>query len=156
MYREALLPLLLSDAALVLFGPEGHRLMPIHEVFDGRLRLLPGEFIIAAQVPRAMAQAPFTHIKRTFTERIGYPAVTVAALRWQGELRVAFSGLGSAPFRSGAMEQALNNRALPAKERVEGALSLLPEPPMDSCEGSGGYRAQLLALALEEVLEVLG
>lgn len=153
LYREASLPLLLVDATLELFGPGGRRTVPIHEVFDGRIRPLPGEFIVSARVDKKLAQSPFVHIKRTFTEKIGYPAVTAAALFAEGKIQTAFSGICSYPFRSAEIEQALNDRTLTSNVRAEAAASLLPEPPRSDCEGTGAYRLQLFQMAIQEIIE---
>jgi len=154
MYREAALPLLLADATLELFGPTGRRTASIHAVFDGRMRLLPGEFVVSARIEKRVTEMPYAHIKRTFNEKIGYPAVTAVALKMEGCIRIAFSGICSHPFRSPQIEQAVNDRSIEPKARAEAAASLLPEPPHSDCEGSGAYRRHLLQMVAQEIIEL--
>lgn len=152
IYKESVLPLLLTDANITLFGPTGKRSECIHEVFKKRIQLLNGEFINAVRLESKYAHMPYTHIKRAFSEKIGYPAVTIAAILVDGIIRAAYSGICSYPFRSIEMEQALNNKAFSIEERVKEAVSLLPEPPQTDCEGSAEYRKEIMQIALRQVV----
>ncbi len=152
IYREATLPLLLADAELELFGSNGRRTVTIHDVFNGRIRLFPGEFIVSVCVDSAIAKLPYAHIKRTFTDKIAYPAVTIAAILMDNTIRIALSGICSFPFRGLQMEKVLNERRVPLSKRIEHALSLLPETPQTDAEGSGAYRAHLMQLMLTEII----
>ncbi|NLV59676.1 MAG: FAD-binding protein [Clostridiales bacterium] len=156
IYREAVLPLLLSDAMVALWGPEGPRQAPIQDVFQGRMRLREGEFVHQILVNTAYTQAPFFHIKQTLGEKIGYPAVTIAML-WDGEQRrMAFSGICEKPFRSTAMENAMNNPAKPLADRVAQAMDCLPMGTLENQEGSGTYRRQILHKLLTQFGEKSG
>jgi len=153
IYRETSLPLLLADAEVTLFGPAGQRTVPLQSVFQGRLLPKPGEFMVQAHIPGWALQEPYAHIKRTAQEKIDYPLVTVTALRKDGALRAAFSGLCPYPFRSGQLEAVLNDRALSCRERAEQAAGLLPEPALINVEGSGAYRLFVLKNTLTALLE---
>ena len=72
IYREAVLPLLLSDAEITTAGVRGFRKYSIHDVFKERLLLPKGELLIGAAVAREFTEAPFFHIKKTKT-KIDYP-----------------------------------------------------------------------------------
>ena len=154
IYRETVLPLLLADAKLELFGPEGGRTVSIHEVFNERIQLLPGEFIASAQVDAEKARMPHAHIKRTFSEKTAYPAITAAALHVDGEIRIAFSGVCDHPFRNRKIEGAINDRTRSPKTRAEAAASLLPKAPTTDCEGSGAYRLELLKIVVEDIIGI--
>lgn len=152
-YRETCLPLLLADASVTLFGGQGLRRVPFASVFNGRMRLEAGEFIVQVHVPREALQAPHYHIKQTANEKIDYPMVTVAAL-WQDRfLRVACSGLCAEPFRSAEMEAVLNAQNLSGADRVRKAVELLPQPAYDDVEGSAEYRKFVFQTILEALLE---
>lgn len=153
IYRESALPLLLTDARITLYGPQGVRNARFREIFNGRMELLPGEFVVQIHVGEHYVRAPYYHIKRTFCEKIAYPAVTVAAMRVDGKLRAAFSGICRLPFRSDAIDESLNDVARPAYRRAEHIISLLPYPPLSDGEGSGEYRAHLLKTVLIQMLE---
>lgn len=153
IYRETSLPLLASDAEVTLFGPRGERTIPLCGVFNGKLCPADGEFAVQVHVPAWAANTPHFHVKKTACEKIDYPLVSVAALAKDNFLRVAFSGVCPAPFRSAQIEQTLNNRALPISGRAKKALSQLPAPPHTDTEASGEYRAFVLENTLKEILE---
>lgn len=153
IYRETSLPLLLADADITLFGPEGARTVPLHSVFDGRMRLRPGELAVQLHVPAWALPARHFHIKKTTHEKIDYPLVSVAAICRGAQLRLGFSGVCAHPFRSEAIEAAVNDRTKSCRERAELAAALLPEPPHTDAEGSGEYRLFVWQNTLQTLLE---
>ncbi len=153
IYREASLPLLISDAQVTLFGPEGKRTVSFQSVFQGRIQLKQGEFIVQVHIPTWALSARYAHIKKTAHEKIDYPLVSLAAIWKDGNLRIAFSGICSYPFRSGEIESVLNDRTKPCKERAGQAVDLLPEPAYSDAKDSGEYRAFVLKNTLQALLE---
>lgn len=153
IYRETSLPMLLSEAKVTITGPEGLRTVPFSSVFPGKMQLKSGEFLVSLDIPSWALEARYAHIKHTTNEKIDYPLVSVAAL-WKGnELRTAFSGLCSHPFRSEEMESVLNDHSISIASRVEQSAELLPEPPYSDVEGSGSYRLFILKNTLTTLLE---
>jgi len=155
-YRETALALLLTDADVVLFGPDGSRTASIHAIFDGRMRLLPGEFVLQARIPAAYLALPFTHVKKTAAEKIDYPLISLCALSCPEGVRIALSGLLETPFRSQALETALNNRAESRELRLQNALACLPGEPIADYQGSAAYRRFVLGQTLSATMEVMG
>ncbi len=153
IYRETSLPLMLSDAQIDLYGPEGQRSVPFNTVYRGRMELKPQELVLRVHIPKWALHAGYAHIKRTTNEKIDYPLVNVTALWKDNCLRTAFSGICSYPFRSKAMEALLNDKGLPCHARAEKAVSLLPEPALTNVEGSGEYRAFVFKNTLQALLE---
>ena len=153
IYRETSLPLLLSDADITLYGPEGERTVSFGSIFHERMRINPGEMIMQVHVPVWALSARYLHVKKTANEKIDYPLVSIAALWRDDNLRIAFSGVCSYPFRSEQIEKTLNKRSIPTEERLKEALGLLPEPAYTDVEGSGEYRFFVLENALRELLE---
>lgn len=153
IYRETSLPLLLSDAGITLYGPEGECTIPFGSVFHERMRMKPGEMIVQVHVPIWALSARYSHIKKTANEKIDYPLVSVAALWKDDNLRIAFSGVCSYPFRSEQIENALNERTKPIEEKIKQAMGLLPEAAYADVEGSGEYRLFVLENTLRELLE---
>lgn len=153
IYRETSLPLLLSDADAVLFGPKGMRTVAFSDVFRQRMQLFPGEFAVQIHVPVWALNARYFHIKKTAQEKIDYPLVNVTAMERDGFLRVACSGACPFPFRSIAMEQALNNGSASREDRVQAASNFLPSPALTDVEGSGDYRLFVLRRTLLNLLE---
>lgn len=153
MYRETSLPLLLSDAEITIYGPDGEQTAPFQSLFDGRMLLKPGEIIVQVHVPVWALTARYVHIKKTAHEKIDYPLVSMAAMQKDHHWRLAFSGLCSYPFRSEPIETVLNDRAKTCRERAEMAAGLLPEAAYSDVEGSGEYRLFVLKNTLQELLE---
>ena len=112
-YREAVLPFLLSDSDVIIAGPKGMKVAAINQIFDEILQLKKGEFLVALTTHKRFIDAPFISIKRRQQWDTGYPLITIAALKIDGEIRVAISGLCPFPFRAKNMEAVLNNRQWP-------------------------------------------
>ena len=153
IYRETSLPLLLSDADVTIFGPEGERTVSFGSVFHERMRMQPGEMIVQVHVPVWALSASYAHIKKTANEKIDYPLVSVSALWKDDNLRIAFSGVCSYPFRSEQIEAVLNERKISCEQRAEKAAALLPEMVYTDVEGSGEYRLFVFKNTLRELLE---
>lgn len=153
IYRETSLPLLLSDAEITLYGPEGERTVSFPNVFNQRMQLEPGEMIVQIHVPAWALAACYVHVKNTANEKIDYPLVSIAAIWKKDKLRIAFSGVCSYPFRSTQIEKILNDRKKSCTERVEKAAELLPEPVYCDPEGSGDYRTFVFKNTLQTLLE---
>lgn len=155
LYRETSLALLLADASVTVLGGNGLCTVPFQSIFQGRMQLRAGELIVQVHIPAQLLQAQHYHVKRTANEKIDYPLVSMAAIRQNGHLRIAFSGLCSYPFRSTRMEAVLNDCTLPPSVRVEKAAQQIPEPAHSDVEGSGEYRVFVLKNMLHALLEEL-
>ena len=151
-YRECSLPLLVSDAKLLLSSGKRTRTVRFGDVFQQRMQLKPGELVVQALVPVSALRAPFAHIKKAPREKIDYPLVDVTAMVFRKKLRAAFSGVCEFPFRSAKVEAALNNRRKSIPERVQAAIRHLPTEPVTDAEGSGAYRLFMLERTLENLL----
>ncbi len=148
-YHETLLPLLLADSSLFIASPQGVRQVPVAEALSMGKRLPPGELIIRAEVDRAFAKQPYAHIKKSKTEKIGYPLISLAALNAQGTLRLAASGLCEHPFRF--CDVPVDNGRLPA-DTVEMLALSIPEPVADDIEGSAAYRMFIFKRTVEKII----
>jgi CO/xanthine dehydrogenase FAD-binding subunit len=153
IYRETSLPLLCCDASVTLFGPDGERTLPLQNIFREGIKLFPGELVTLVHIPLWASEAPYAHIKKAANEKIDYPLVSMAALKKDGVLRSAFSGICPYPFRSAEIEAALNDKALSLTERAEKAAELLPAPPVCDAEASGEYRLFVFKNTICELLE---
>ncbi|MBV7504681.1 FAD binding domain-containing protein [Bacillus sp. sid0103] len=154
-YREAVLPFLLADSQVLLVGPEGKKMVPINEIFHEQLHLKKGEFLVQLVSDTRFIRAPSVSIKRRQQWNMGYPLITIAALKLDHEVRVAISGLCPFPFRSKELEASLNNREIPIAARIDAALATLPKPILDDVEGSAKYRLFVLRNLLLDVWAAL-
>ncbi|CAM3823392.1 FAD binding domain-containing protein [Cohnella lubricantis] len=155
IYKEAVLPLLLTDSDVVVAGSSGIRRVPISRLFDREMRLGRGEFLVQFIVGSSYRSLPYASVKKRKASAIDYPVVTVTALAAPQGVRYAFSGLCAFPFRSEAVERALNERGLPPEERIRLAAGMLPEPILSDVKASADYRELVWRLTLTDVMEAL-
>lgn len=153
IYRETVLPLLLTDAEITTAGPQGLKKYAIHDLFKDRLQLPKGELLLSAAVARVYINAPFFHIKKTKNEKIDYPLITTDALIAEGNLRLAFSGLAAYPFRDKAVEGILNDQRLAFEDRAEHIARSLSGVLLDDMNGSSSYRRFVLKNTVVNILE---
>lgn len=154
-YREAVLPLLVADSRLVIAGKDGVREAVIHEVFNRQIQLEPGEFLLQTVTNREFVSLPSVHVKKRQIGNVGYPLVTLVAVKRGNRIRAAFSGVCGFPFRSAAIEQVLNTPGMSAEERAFQAAGQLPSQPLTNTEGSAGYRLFILKQTVKDAILVL-
>lgn len=154
-YREAILPFLLADSHLIIAGDRGLEEVPIHTVFNQTLRLTKGQFLVQIATDVTVLNAPFMTKKKRQQWETGYPLITGAAIKKDGQLRIAFSGVCPFPFRSLEMEQEMNNSALPFEDRISRALRFIPGPVLNDIEGSKEYRLFVMQNLLMDFLKEL-
>ena len=155
-YREAVLPLLLADSQLAVADLSGIKLHSIHDLFQRRLQLKKGELLVQVFVETKYADLPYMSIKERQQWDTGYPLVTVAALKTEENIRVAFSGVCSFPFRSAEVEEVLNQKDIPLEDRLQTALDYIPAPILNDGEGSDRYRKFVIKNLLFDIFKELG
>ncbi|KXZ23247.1 xanthine dehydrogenase [Bacillus nakamurai] len=154
-YREAVLPLLISDSLVGVAGRAGLHYHPINKVFNREIQLQKGDFLFNILIDRTYADLPFVSIKRRQQWNVGYPLVTVCALKKDEEVRMAFSGVCPFPFRSVEMEVMFNDKSYSLEDRVRRSLQYLPKPILDDVEGSSEYRIFVLQHTILDALHEL-
>ncbi|HBL37428.1 MAG TPA: xanthine dehydrogenase [Firmicutes bacterium] len=155
IYREAVLPLLLTDSELVIMGPGGQRRVGIQEVFQETMHLNPGEFVVQVGIDPLYTSLPYQGIKKTRLDKIDYPLVSIAVLKKDGKIRLAVSGLCAFPFRSLPMEEELNKGDIPLAERIRHLSAHLPAPILSDPHGSAEYREFLFQNTLLKMVREL-
>lgn len=154
-YREAVLPLLVSNSRVVLAGAGGMKEVSIHDVFRQHIRLENGQFVVQFRIGRRDITLPYVHYKKRQIGYVGYPVVTLSAVKKDRQIRMAFSGVCAFPFRSAEMERALNDPSMPIPERVEQAIRRLPAQVIANAEGSAAYRTHVLRQTMVEAMRTL-
>ncbi|WP_199619199.1 FAD binding domain-containing protein [Paenibacillus alkalitolerans] len=154
-YREAALPLLIADTDVVVAGTNGRRRIPLNSIFDKRPQLEAGELLLQLITPSEYLGLPYYCIKKRRQWDVGYPLITVAALKKEDKIRVSFSGVCRFPFRDERIEECLNDTRLNPEARIERAIQHLPRPVSDDVEGSPEYRIFVLKNTLLDVLQAL-
>lgn len=154
IYRETVQALLLTDAKVEIFGKNGLQLKSIHSVFNERMRLEPGEFVLRVYISKRYLKTPFNHVKKTSAEKIDYPLLSIAALSCPEGMRFAVSGLFAYPFRSKDLEGAFNNQSASKTQRLQDSLSCIPGPFIADYQGSAEYRRFVFKQTLAAMMEV--
>lgn len=157
-YREAVLPFLLTESVAELHGPQGFREQPLTELFDKRLKLGAGEFLLALRVPVAEVQLPSFYRRREKDSRVDYPIATLCALRGAEGIRLATAGAFTAPRRLVEAEAVLasgGDGAADGAERAAAAVAAIPARCKSDYRASAEYRRGMLELAVAEALAAL-
>ena len=75
---------------MVIVGPEGMKVAPINEIFHETTSIEKGEFLVQMATDKRFIDAPFISIKRRQQWETGYPLITIAALKMDGEIACCF------------------------------------------------------------------
>jgi CO/xanthine dehydrogenase FAD-binding subunit len=138
-----------------LAGAEGETLIPLDEVFQQKLQIGKGQFLVQILINKSYLHLQHFSLKKTKSTKVGYPVVSIAALVKDKKLRTAFSGICSYPFRSLEIENILNDSSLPVEGRVQQAVELLPSTIVHDIQASPEYRKFVFKNALLETIEAL-
>lgn len=155
IYKEAILPLLISNSKVVIGNSSGRRQVLLGDVFDKRIKLNDGEFIVNIIVDSCFLSQPYLHVKRTKNDKIDYPLITLAALKDNNRINIAFSGVCSYPFRSSLVEDYLNDTKQEYKTRINNVIDNIPDSILSDLAGSDDFRKFILQKMLIEVLKKL-
>lgn len=153
IYRESVLPLLLSESTIVIAFPGGRKEVPFKEIFDKRMGLNKGELIVSVGVDEKFLSLPYLHAKRTKSDKIDYPLITIAALKNHGYINIAFSGVCDYPFRSLEVEEYLNDESMSNDDKIDKAIDSIPGKILSDLLGSSGFRKFMLKKMLLEIIE---
>lgn len=162
-YREALLPFLLFNGEATLAGPGGMRRTSLATIFDKRLKLRPGEFLVALHGDPRLKTATTFYSRRTREPRVDYPLVTLCMARVGSEWSLVVGGACGAPVldREAGTLIAQGN---PAKSGVDGVTVSTAERVAErfaTClrtdmRAAADYRRALLLQSVEEGIRTLG
>lgn len=153
IYKEASLPLMLTDAQITIAGINGIRTVNINNFINKQVELSNGELIVKATIKKKYLNLPNIHVKRTKNEKIDYPLITTVAHKYKGKLNIGFSGLCEYPFRSKEMEDILNNDSYSKDNKIKKAIEKIPDAILTDLGGSGEYRRFMFEKVLHELLE---
>lgn len=155
MYREGILPLLLTDAKVKVAGNNGEKILNLNDIYTTQIQLEPGQFLMQVSIEKDYANLPFVHLKKAKVSKVGYPIVAVAALVRENRINVALSGVCEYPFRFIHSEDILNNTSLSISERIDQVVANLPSSIVEDIEASAEYREFVLRNILQDTVEQL-
>jgi CO/xanthine dehydrogenase FAD-binding subunit len=140
IYAESTLPLFVANAEVTVAGLEGIRRITMDELYDKGIKLNKGDLIVQVMVNTRFLSLPYVHVKRTKNDKIGYPLITIGALKDNNRIRYAFSGLCSFPFHSQTIEDILNRQNCDLNSKLDEAIRNLPDFIISDTTGSNDYR----------------
>lgn len=153
------------DATVHLLGPDGDRAVPIADFYllpgvtpDRETVLRQGELITRVDVPRTRAATRSRYLKLRDRASFEFAVVSVAAAlhldgRTVRDVRLAFGGVGTRPWRDTRVEAALRGRELTEAAITEAGIVLVRDAvPRDG----NGFKVELVQRALVSVLSELG
>jgi CO/xanthine dehydrogenase FAD-binding subunit len=155
IYKEAVLGHLIGDSSVIIYGEKGKRSVPIIQAFNQRLQLEKGELLFQLTTEMSYSNLPYISVKKTKQGKIEYPLISIAAVKKNNNIQMAFSGVCLFPFRSMEMEEYINNKALTKEQRIEQAISHLPAPIFGNIQGSSEYKKFVLRNLMERTLKTL-
>lgn len=153
IYKESILPLLLTNSKVFIYDGTSEIEKTINEIFNKKIQLKDNEFITKFAIDTKYLYSPYCHIKKTKSDKIDYPVLTTTALIDNNNLKIAFSGLCSFPFRNTQIEDILNNSCLNRENKLNKVIQNLPDTPMDNIDGSKEYRKFVLKNTVNKVLD---
>ncbi|MGW4033358.1 FAD binding domain-containing protein [Streptomyces sp. NPDC004838] len=153
------------DARVLTLGPDGRRSVPIGDFYrlpgstphqENALR--HGELITGVEIPESRSAAGSRYLKLRDRATFEFAVVSVAAAltRAKGvvtDVRLAFGGIATRPWRSPRAEDALRGRPLTRATIAEAGRALVEgAQPREH----NAFKAELVQRALADILEDLG
>ena len=153
IYKETVLPLLITNSDIVLAGKDGIRRLAFNEVFNKKIQLDKGEMIVQIIIKKKYIDLPYLHVKRTKNEKIDYPLISLVALMYKNKINIAFSGLCAYPFRLTEIENIINNKKIDDNEKIKGIIDNIPDKILNDISGKSKFRQFMIRRMLQEVLD---
>lgn len=153
IYKESVLPLLISNSDIVLESKSGRRIVPLNSVFDKKLLLENGEMLVKVMVKKKYIDCPYQHVKRTKSDKIDYPLLSVVALKDNEKINTAISGLCDYPFRSKKIENILNDPELEKDKKINKIMDNIPGEILNDVSGTSEYRKFMLGAIISEIID---
>jgi carbon-monoxide dehydrogenase medium subunit len=154
--------LLVLNAEINVFGPQGARTIPIRNFFRGMYEtaLAPEEILVDVKIPFTQENSRAVYLRYTALSANDWPCLGVAGFlaRESGrckELRVALGGVAATPVSIGGLEFAKDQ--ILDQGLTERILDLLDQQisPFSDLRGSEWYKRRMARLFVQKALEQL-
>ena len=154
-------PLLAMDAVVVIAGPDGQRVAPIADFWQGvrRTALQPGELVVEFIVPAAGANSGGTYLRHTPRRELDIAVVGVGTqLTVQDgkctKARIALGAVAPVIVRATEAEQALEGQEVTPELLDKAAgLAVGSAKPISDQRGSAEYRLHLVRVLTRRTLQ---
>ena len=153
--------LVAMDAVVVIAGPDGQRLLPISDFFQGvrRTALQPGELVVEFVVPAAGANSGGTYLRHTPRRELDIAVVGVGTqLTVQDgkvtKARIALGAVAPVIVRATEAEAALEGQEVTPELLDKAAtLAVNSASPISDQRGSAEYRKHLVRVLTRRTLQ---
>lgn len=146
-YREAVLPLLASEAHVLIAGAEGISEKKLSECFDKMLKLSEGEFVYGFKIPRRDKMSIYS--RRIESDiPIDYPVIHLVGKWEENRLFVGLSGFAGFPLYKWIDKEQFAQWEQPKENLVKEFASLAKKDDRSGKE----YRLHLLDYLIEDML----
>jgi CO/xanthine dehydrogenase FAD-binding subunit len=154
-------PLVAMDTVVVIAGPDGQRLLPISDFFQGvrRTALQPGELVVEFVVPAAGANSGGTYLRHTPRRELDIAVVGVGTqLTVQDgrctKARIALGAVAPVIVRATEAEAALEGQEVTPELLDKAAtLAVNSASPISDQRGSAEYRRHLVRVLTRRTLQ---
>jgi carbon-monoxide dehydrogenase medium subunit len=155
-------PLLVLDAEITVFGPNGSRTVPLNRFFRGLYEtvLEPGELIVDVRVPAMPARSQAVYLRYSSLSANDWPCLGVAALLTEEdghckELRLALGGVAATPILVRGLEVFRGDSLEPSP--VDKLLEIVDEQisPFADMRGSEWYKRRMVRVFVKKALAQL-
>jgi CO/xanthine dehydrogenase FAD-binding subunit len=153
-------PLLALEAVSVIDGPNGRRMLPMADFFQGvrRTALQPGELLVEIVIPAAGAGSGGTYVRHTPRRELDIAVVGVASqLTIQDggctKARISLGAVAPVPLRATEAEARLEGREI-TPDLIEEAANLAVQAarPISDQRGSAEFRRHLVRVLTRRTL----
>ncbi len=155
-FREVVLPLLLLDAKLKIFGESGLKEININDIFDKNLKLNKGEILFQILIKKEYLNLDFYYDRKVFYSKIDYPIVSSLFVKFDNRIKMAISGAFNYPLRDIESEDILNSNELKSEEKIKNIVEKLSPYFKSDFRASREYRIELFKIILEDSLKYFG
>ncbi|MGE3272047.1 MAG: xanthine dehydrogenase family protein subunit M [Chloroflexota bacterium] len=154
-------PVLALDAVAVIAGPDGQRIVPMADFFQGVRRTVvqPGEILVEIQIPALPAGSGSTYVRHTPRRELDIAVVGVATqLTVQDgkctRARIALGAVAPVPVRATEAEAHLEGKEITTALLDEAAeLAVNSASPISDQRGSAEYRRHLVKVLTRRTLQ---
>jgi carbon-monoxide dehydrogenase medium subunit len=154
-------PLVAMDAVVVIAGPDGQRMLPISDFFQGvrRTALQPGELVVEFVIPAAAAGSGGTYLRHTPRRELDIAVVGVGTqLTIQDgrctKARIALGAVAPVIVRASEAEASLEGQEVTTELLDKAAtLAVSSARPISDQRGSAEYRLHLVRVLTRRTLQ---
>lgn len=154
-YREAVLPMLILDAKVRIFGSDGLKEENINQIFDKNLKINKGDIVVQFVIKKDYLNLDFYYDRKVFYSRVDYPIISILFVKDE-KLKMAITGAFSFPIRDFESEEILNRDDLDFNKKIENLVQKFFPLFKSDFRSSKEYRIELFKIILSDALKYFG